>query len=190
MKLLSIINSTTVTNIYDPNLPENTIEIYIQNNFYQPEEDLEPYKVFKGIKIKDLRNKILNDILLSEKNQKQYNQMSPLNFSAEYIKQEINKQGFSLVYKNQVLQEENDLALSDYNVEDKDIVLIQSGSGDNNNNNNNGMEIPEEKLKEGYEQICGVFGNMYEEDIIKLAIKKNNGNVDEAIMSLTDENNI
>ena len=190
LKLLSIINSTKVTNIYDPNLPENTIEIYIQNNFYQPEEDLEPYKVFKGIKIKDLRNKILNDILLSEKNQKQYNQMSPLNFSAEYIKQEINKQGFYLVYKNQVLQEENDLALSDYNVEDKDIVLIQSGSGDNNNNNNNGMEIPEEKLKEGYEQICGVFGNMYEEDIIKLAIKKNNGNVDEAIMSLTDENNI
>ena len=190
LKLLSIINSTKVTNIYDPNLPENTIEIYIQNNFYQPEEDLEPYKVFKGIKIKDLRTKILNDILLSEKNQKQYNQMSPLNFSAEYIKKEIITQGFNLVYKNQVLQEENDLALSDYNVEDKDIILIQSGSGDNNNNNNNGMEISEGKLKEGYEQICGVFGNMYEEEIIKLAIKKNNGNVDEAIMYLTYENNI
>ena len=99
-------------------------------------------------------------------------------------------QGFNLVYKNQVLQEENDLALSDYNVEDKDIILIQSGSGDNNNNNNNGMEISEGKLKEGYEQICGVFGNMYEEEIIKLAIKKNNGNVDEAIMYLTYENNI
>ena len=190
LKLLSIINSTKITNIYDPNLPENTIEIYIQNNFYQPEEDLEPYKVFKGIKIKELRNKILNDILFSEKSQKQYSQMSPINFSAEYIKQEILKQGFNLVCKNQVLQEENDLALSDYNVEDKDIVLIQSGSGDNNNNNNNGMEIPEEQLKKGYEQICGVFGNMYEEEIIKLAIKKNNGNVDDAIMYLTDDQNI
>ena len=45
-------------------------------------------------------------------------------------------------------------------------------------------------LNKGYEQICGVFGNMYEEEIIKLAIKKNNGNVDEAIMYLTYENNI
>ena len=193
LKLLFIINSTKVTNIYDPNLPENNIEIYIQNNFSHPNEDLEPYKVFKGIKIKELRSKILNDILLSEKSQKQHNQISSvlnMHFSNDYFKQDIDKQGFILIFKNQVLQEENDIALSDYNVEDKDIIIIQSGSGDNNNNNNNGMEIPEEKLKEGVEQICGVFGNMYEEEIIKLAIKKNNGNVDDSIMYLTDENHI
>ena len=190
LKLISIVNNTKVNNLLDPNDPENTIEIKVKNNYFNSNEDPIPFPVFKGIKIKDLKNKIIQQIVLSEENLKLYNEIMTLDnltlhFNIQDLKQHIDKKGSILYYKGDILQD--DLLLSDYNVEKDDCILIQSGE---KKENKIVFEISEEKLKEGYEQINLVFNNMYEDEILKLAIINNQGNIENTILYLTDENNI
>ena len=58
LKLISIIN-TKVNNLLGQNDPKNTIEIMIQNNYFNSNGNQQPFMVFKGIKIKDLKTEII-----------------------------------------------------------------------------------------------------------------------------------
>ena len=195
LKIISIVNSTKVINKLDPNNPENIIEVYVQNNYFYKNEDIKPLQVFKGIKIKDLKNEITNKIILTEDNIKEYNHILTLDnltlyFTIDDLREQIRQKDLIINYKQQVLQDE--LKLNDYNVENNDILIVESGNNINNNNNNInlGNEIPEHQLKEGYDQINVVFNGMYEEDLVKLALKKQIGDIENTIMYLTVENNI
>jgi hypothetical protein len=190
LKLISIVNSTKVNNLLDPSDPQNKIEIMIQNNYFDL-DDTEMLSVFKGIKIKDLKKEIIEKILLNEKNVDIYNNRNvlerlSLNFNLDDLRQDINKKGINIYYKGEILEE--DYNLSDYDIEKNDFLIVQTA--EKKNSNKIEFEISEEKLKEGYNQINGVFSGMYDEELIKLAIKKNTGDIENTIMFLTDENNI
>ena len=142
------------------------------------------------MKIKDLKNEIMNKIILSEKNVILYNQQMSLdrlsiNFSAEEIRQETNKKGFNITYKNQDLDDNS--SLNDYNIENDDFIQITEKEIKINNINE--IQISEERLNEEYEKIKNIFSAL-SEDLIKLSIKKNNANTEETIMFLTEEKNI
>ena len=134
------------------------------------------------MKIKDLKNEIMNKIILSEKNVILYNQQMSLdrlsiNFSAEEIRQEINKKGFNITYKNQDLDDNS--SLNDYNIENDDFIQITEKEIKINNINE--IQISEERLNEEYEKIKNIFSAL-SEDLIKLSIKKNNANTEETII--------
>ena len=112
-----------------------------------------------------------------------------LHFSLDYMKQDIYKKGIDIYYRRELLEE--NLLLSDYNIEPDFCFIVESGAKkDNNANNRNEFQISEEKLNDGCMQLNVVFNNMYEEEILKLALKKNKGDVENTVMYLTDDNNI
>ena len=193
LKLISIVNSIKVNNLLDPNDPNNTIELKIKNNYFNRNEDSQPLIVFKGIKIKDLKNEIIQKIILSEENVQLYNQIMTLDnltlhFSLEDMKQDIYKKGIDVYFRQEIL--EDNLILNDFQIEPNDCLVVESHSKkDNNNNNKIEFEISEEKLKEGCDQLKNVF-NMYEDELLKIALKRNKGDVENTVMYLTDENNI
>ena len=76
--------------------PENTIEITIQNDYFDSNEIPQVFPVFKGIKIKDLKKEIIEKILLNENNLNIYNNKNSLerlslNFNLDDLRQDINK---------------------------------------------------------------------------------------------------
>ena len=190
IKLISIINSTKVKDFYDEEDKNSIIQINIVNKLANFNDDIENLNVNKYMKIKDLKNEIMNKIILSEKNINIYNQRQSLenlsiNFSADDIKQELNKKGINIRYKDQDLDDNS--TLNDYNVANDDVIQIT----ENIKKMNQIMEIqiPEERLNEECSKIKGIFSSL-DEEIIKLSIKKNNCNTEETIMFLTEEKNI
>ena len=190
LKLISIINSIKVKNFNDEDEPKNIIQINICNNFTNKEGEIEKLSVSKKIKIKELKNEILNKIILSEKNINLYNKQNQLEgltlfFTADDIRQEVNKVGLNLLYQNQVLN--NDYALDDYNVQNDEILVVEKNKQKINTNYE--FQISDAELKEKCEQIKGIFSN-FDDEMIKLSIKKNRGDTEETIMFLTNETNI
>ena len=190
LKLISIINSTKVKDIYDENDKENIIQINVINKLLKGNEDIETISISKNLKIKELKNEIMNKIILSEKNVNLYNEQTrleglSLSFTAEEIRQELNKKGFNLIYKNQDL--EDNYTLNNYDIKNEDIIQISEV--EKKVNQIFEISISEERLNEEYEKIKGIFPTL-EEDVIKLSIKKNRGNTEDTIMYLTEENNI
>ena len=190
IKLISIINNTKVKDFYDENDTNSLIQINVVLKLNKLNGETENFTVNKNMKIKDLKNEIMNKIILSEKNVILYNQQMSLdrlsiNFSAEEIRQEINKKGFNITYKNQDLDDNS--SLNDYNIENDDFIQITEKEIKINNINE--IQISEERLNEEYEKIKNIFSAL-SEDLIKLSIKKNNANTEETIMFLTEEKNI
>ena len=193
IKLISIINNTKVKDIYDENDKNNIIQINIINKLIKENDDnldICQLKVSKIMKIKELKNEIMNKVILTEKNIKLYNQQNKLEgislfFTADEIKQEFNKKGVSLKFQNQDLDDNS--TLSDFNINNDD--CIQISVAEKIFNQIYEIQISEEKLNEEYEKIKGIFSGL-DEEIIKLAIKKNRGNAEDTIMFLTEENKI
>ena len=190
IKLISIINSTKVKDFYDEDDKSSIIQINIVNKLANFNDDIDNLCVNKYIKIKELKNEIMNKIILSEKNVETYNQRQSLenlsiHFSADDIKQELNKKGIKIKYNNQDLEDYS--TLNDYNVVNGDVIQITEGMKKMNQMIE--MQVPEERLNEEYSKIKGIFTSL-DEEIIKLSIKKNNCNTEETIMFLTVESNI
>ena len=190
IKLISIINNTKVKDFYDENDTNSLIQINVVLKLNKLNGETENFTVNKNMKIKDLKNEIMNKIILSEKNIEIYNQKQSLenlsiNFSADDIKQELNKKGINIKYKDQDLDDNS--TLNDYNVVNDDVIQITEGMKKMNQMIE--MQIPEERLNEEYSKIKGIFTSL-DEEIIKLSIKKNNCNTEETIMFLTEESNI
>ena len=190
IKLISIVNSTKVKDFYDENDKKSLIPINVVLKLNKLNGVTEKYTVNKNMKIKDLKNEIMNKIILSEKNVILYNQKVILerlsiNFTAEEIRQEINKNGFNITYKNQDLDDNS--SLNDYNIENDEFIQITEKEIKINQINE--IKISEERLNEGCEKIKNIFSTL-DEDLIKLSIKKNNANTEETIMFLTEEKNI
>ena len=190
IKLISIINNTKVKDFYDENDKNSLIQINVVLKLNKLSGETEKFTVSKYMKIKDVKNEIMNKIILTEKNINLYNQHVKLDrlsltFSADEIKQEINKKGLNIIYKNQDLDDNS--SLNDYNIVNDE--SIQISEKEIKINNINEIQIPEEKLNEEYEKIKNIFPAL-DEDIIKLSIKKNNANTEETIMYLTVEKNI
>ena len=190
IKLISIVNSTKVKDFYDENDKKSQIPINVVLKLNKLNGVTEKYTVNKNMKIKDLKNEIMNKIILSEKNVILYNQKVILdrlsiNFTAEEIRQEINKKGFNITYKNQDLDDNS--SLNDYNIENDEFIQITEKEIKINQINE--IKISEERLNEGCEKIKNIFSTL-DEDLIKLSIKKNNANTEETIMFLTEEKNI
>ena len=146
------------------------------------------------MKIKELKNEIMNKVILTEKNIKLYNQQNNIEgisifFTADEIRQEFNKKGISLKFQNQDLDETS--SLNDFNINNDDYITITVSEKIYNKmyEIQNEIQISEERLNEECEKIKGIFSDL-DEEIIKLAIKKNRGNAEDTIMFLTEENKI
>ncbi len=189
LKIISIINSTKVINKLDPNDPENMIEIKVRNNYFNEDTPFRPLQVFKGIKVKDLKNEITNKIILTQETLDEYSQSIQINLHLDFdlndLREQMKHKELIIKYKDYTLQDE--LTIYDYDIEKDDCLIVYSGQ---NINLNKECELSEEKLKEGYEQINGIFNGMHEKELIILALKKHNGNVENTIMYLTEEGNI
>ena len=196
IKLISIINSTKVKDLYDEEDKESLIQINVVNkilygnNENNDNNDINQITISKNMKIKDLKNIIMNEIILTQKNIEYFNEKNKLehlslSFSPEEVKQEISKKGFNINYKNQDLDENS--TLNDYNIEKDDFISIIEKKPKINQIYE--VQISEEKLNEEYVKVKGIFTDL-DDEIIKLAIKKNNGNTEETIMFLTEENKI
>ena len=197
IKLISIINSTKVKDIYDENDKNNMIQINVINKLIKENEDIldiGQIKVSKNMKIKELKNEIMNKVILTEKNIKLYNQQNNIEgisifFTADEIRQEFNKKGISLKFQNQDLDETS--SLNDFNINNDDYITITVSEKIYNQiyEIQNEIQISEERLNEECEKIKGIFSDL-DKEIIKLAIKKNRGNAEDTTMFLTEENNI
>ena len=109
-----------------------------------------------------------------------------LHYNIDEFKQDVYKKGLNIFYKGQLL--EDNLVLDDYKVEQNACLIVESGVKKENNKIE--FQMSEEQLKEGYNQIKGIFNNMYEEELIKIALKKNKGDIENTVIFLTDESNI
>ena len=78
----------------------------------------------------------------------------------------------------------NDYALDDYNVQNDEILVVEKNKQKINTNYE--FQISDAELKEKCEQIKGIFSN-FDDEMIKLSIKKNRGDTEETIMFLTNE---
>lgn len=91
-----------------------------------------------------------------------------------------------ILYKNSVLKD--DFMVADYHLEENAKLLIHKGNG-----NYEDEYIPsEEELQNGYMGIKAIFGeNLYfGEDVMKAAIIKHKGNIEEAGLYLTVKTNV
>ena len=104
-------------------------------------------------------------------------------FIYTHLNRIINKYGLNLEYENQNL--DNESTLEDYNIKNDDVLTVSKNDKSIINTNSN-IEyiISDSQLKEKCEQIKGIFSHI-DDEIIKLAIKKNRGDTEEAIIYLT-----
>ena len=196
LKLISIINKTKVSkNLYDRNDINNILNIKIINNFFfrGNEQNIISYKVFKGTTIKEFKNELINKIVCNDQNNLLlFNNLMNLNHnpiqSLTQLKYNIISNNlFILLYNSQVLKK-NDFTLDDYNINSNDTIIILNGAGADLNGQE--FTMREEDLKEGYEQIKVVFDTKFNEEVMKEAIYKEKGDIQNAILFLAEQENV
>ena len=193
LKIISIINKTKVTkNLYDANDDKNFININIINHFYfKNNNEINSYRVFIGLTIDDLKNQLIDKIICNDQNS-----ISLFNNLCNYPHQEITsleelKNEFIsnnliiLYYNSNILK--NDFTLADYNINSNDTIFILNRTTEDLNGQD--FQMNDEQLKDAYEQIKVVFNDRFNEEIMKEALYKEKGDIQNAIIFLTNQEN-
>ena len=191
--LISTINKTKVSkNLYDKNDPNNMINLFFKNNFYFTNDDQNiPFQAFKGLTIKELKDELIEKIICTSQydlnlfNNLQ-NYVHPDMLNLDQLKNEIRSHNLIVLFCSpKILRDEYTLA--EYNLKSGDEIVILNGASTNINNiNNSNLNMTDAQLKEAYNKINLVFENKYNEDIMKEALIKNNGDVDNTIIFMAE----
>ena len=195
LRLISIINKTKVTkNIFDKNDPNNILKIYVKNNFYFTNSDQDiPFQVFKGLTIKEFKDELIEKVICTSQydvtvfnNIKNYFHQDIL--TLDQLKNEIRKNNLIvLFYSPKILKDEYTLA--EYNIQSGEGILILNGASTSINSDAN-FSMTDAQLTDAYTKIKVVFEDKYSEEIMKAALYKNKGDIDNTILYIADQNNI
>ena len=195
LRLISIINRTKVTeNLYDKNDPKNILELKINNDFYSNnnQDNIQEFHAFKGLTIKEFKEELIDNLICCNGNDlikyNYYNQNPhTMCSSLPELKNEITMHDLIVLYYNDKILK-NQYTLSEYGINSGEIILLLNKGAMGLNEDE--FTLTEEQLKEGYEQIKVVFNDKFNEDIMKEALIKNKGDVQNTIIFLTEENNV
>ena len=194
LRLISVVNRTKVKkNLYDKNDPNNFLELNINNNFFNNNEEnnFTYFKAFKGLTVKEFKEELIDKILCeSEQNIFYFNSLNifPQYNISSFIEMKnliINYNLITLYYNDQILKDE--FTLADYDMKSGENILILNCMPTQNEQE---FSMTEEQLKEGYEQIKVVFNDKFNEEIMKEALYKHKGDIQNAIIYMTEESNV
>ena len=79
--------------------------------------------------------------------------------------------------------------MAEYNIKSGDEIIILNGASTSINSDAN-FSMTDSQLKEAYSQIKVVFEDKYSEEIMKEALYKHKGDVENTIVFMTEQNNI
>ena len=222
LKLISVLNGAKISkNLFDNKNDNNSIDIIIKNFYLSSKEsndNVSKIKISKDIKIKNLKEYLINTIICTQNNLQLYNQIIKSNNNYELSQQNnmmnedisttsngnnniILENTFNSiedfkkeVYRTNILINyknkvlQDEYTLADYNVENNGNLIILKGSGYIEEE----YKPTEEELKAGYQTIKILFDNnlYFGEDVMKAAIIKNKGNAEEAAVYLMQHENV
>ena len=195
LRLISNINKTKVTkNLLDKDDPNNIINLYIKNNFYFTNSDQDiPLQVFKGLTIREFKNVLIENILcINQYNVTVFNSIKNYEhqdiLTLDQLKDEIRRKNLILLFCSpKILKDEYTLA--EYNIQSGNEIIILNGASTSINNEAN-FSMTEAQLKDAFSQIKVVFQDKYSEEIMKEALYKNKGVVENTIVYMTEADNI
>ena len=194
LRLISIINKTKVSkNLYDRNDPNNMLNLNIINNFFfKNNDETLSFNAFKGLTIGELKNELINYLICNNQNNLSLfnnlmNYPHPDISNLDELKNEIKRNNLIILfYNSQVLKE--DFTLADYNINsNENIIILNRIDADLNGQD---FQMSDAELKEGYQQIKVVFEDKYSEEIMKEALYKEKGDIQNAIVYMTNQENI
>ena len=195
LRLISIINKTKVTrNIFDKNNPDNTIKVFLKNNFYFSSNNQDiPFEVFKGLTIREFKNELIEKILCTRdyditifNNIKNY--VHPDILTLDQLKNEIRQHNLIILFSSPKILKDN-YTLAEHNIQNGDEIIILNGANTTINSDMN-FSMTDDQLKEAYNQIKVVFEDKYNEEIMKEALYKNRGDIQNTILFMAEQNNI
>lgn len=165
----------------------------INNNFFNNNENnhFTNFKAFKGLTVKEFKEELIDKILCeNEQNILYFNSLNifPQYNISSFIEMKnliINYNLITLYYNDQILK--NEFTLADYDMKSDENILILNSMPSQNEQE---FSMTEEQLKEGYEQIKVVFNDKFNEEIMKEALYKYKGDIQNAIIYMTEENNV
>ena len=195
LRLISLVNKTKVTkNLLDKNDPNNILELRLINNFYfgNSTQNIH-FKVFKGLTIREFKNEIIEKILCTSEydiaifnNIKNYAHAEIL--TLDQLKNEIRQNNLIILFlAPQILKD--DYTLAEYNIKSGEEIIILNGASTTANSDAN-FSMTDAQLKEAYSQIKVVFEDKFSEEIMKEALYKNKGDVQNTILFMAEPNNI
>ena len=194
LRLISIINKTKVSkNLYDKNDPNNIIHLNIVNNFFFKNNDENiSYNVFKGLTIGELKNDLIDYLICNDQNNVSLfnnviNYPHPIISNLEELKNEIKRNNLIVLFYNSHILKD-DFTLADYNINSNEKIILLNGVGADLNGQE--FQMSDEQLKEAYQQIKVVFEDKYSEEIMKEALYREKGDIQNAIMYMTNPENI
>ena len=195
LRLISIVNKTKVTeNLYDKNDPNNILKININNDFLNNnnQDNIQEFHAFKGLTIKEFKEELIDNLLCKTSNDLlnyNYYNHSPhtvCQSSAQMKNEIISKDLILLYYGDKKLK--NEFTLADYGINNGDIILLLNRASIGIESDN--IDLTPNQIKECFDQVNVVFNNKYEEELIKEALIKNKGDIENTIIFLTDEKNV
>ena len=222
LQLISVINGIKLNgNGFDEKNPQNMVLLTIKNFYFNSQtnsDNIFQIQLNKGMKIKNLKEYLINSYICTPNNLKSYNEQINYNNNALMnnlmdIKEEDNntistsrptpdlqKTLNSIedlkkeVYKTNIIIHyktnvlKDDYTLADYKVENHDNLMIMKGAGYFEEE----YKLTNEKLKEGKEAAKTVFGDNigFSEEILKASIIKHKGDIEESILYLTVPENV
>ena len=195
LRLISYVNKTKVTrNIFDKNDPNNILKIFLKNNFYFSNSNKDiPFEVFKGLTVREFKNELIEKILCVRdydvtvfNNIKNYIHQDILNL--DQLKNEIRQKNLILLFWSPKILKD-DFTLAEYGIKSGDEILILNGASTSINSDAN-FSMTDDQLKEAYTQINVVFEGKYSEEIMKEALYKHKGDIQNTILFMADQNNI
>ena len=221
LKLISVLNGAKISkNLFDNNNNNSSIEIIIKNFYFtskESSENISKIKISKDIKIRYLKENLINEIICTPNNLRLYNQIITSNNN--YILSQQNNMtdgeiSTSSGHNNMKLEEtisniedfkkaiyktniiinyktnvlKDEYSLSDYNVEKNANLVILKGSGYTEEE----YKPSEEEFKACYDAIKTIFGdNLYfDVEVMKESVIKHRGNAEDAALYLTDPENV
>ena len=194
LRIISVVNKTKVKkNLYDKNDPNNFLDLNINNNFFNNNEEnnFTNFKAFKGLTVKEFKEELIDKILCeNEQNILYFNSLNifPQYNISSFIEMKnliLNYNLITLYYNDQILK--NEFTLADYDMKSDENILILSCVPSQNEQE---FSMTEEQLKEGYEQIKVVFNDKFNKEIMKEALYKHKGDIQNAIIYMTEESNV
>ena len=222
LQLISVINGMKINgNGFDEKNPQNMVHLTIKNFYFNSQtnsDNIFQIQLSKGMKIKNLKEYLINTFICTPSNLKYYNEQININNNMQMmnmmdIKEEDNNTISTVspkadlqktlntvedlkkeVYKTNIIIHyktnvlKDDYTLADYKVENSDNLIIMKGSGYLEEE----YVLTDEKLKEGKEAVKTVFGdnNQFSEEIIKASIIKHKGDLEETTLYLTVPENV
>jgi hypothetical protein len=195
LRLISIVNRTKVTeNIYDKNDPNNTLKLSINNDFLNNnnQDNLQEFHAFKGLTVKEFKEELIDNLLCRNSNDLydyNYNNHNPHSFcqSSFQMKSEIIQQDLILLYYNEK-KLKNEFTLAEYGITSGEIILLLNRGSVGIEADN--FSLTDAQLKEGLEQVKVVFNDKFSDELIKEALNKNKGDIENTIIFLTEESNV